>query len=190
MYIYLQGVFMGDMLLKYAVYGYRGLGRTKITRIVDLAVNVITLVAMCVMEARINEGSYTSTGGPDNALTAVILAQGLRLFKLYVCIPSYSCTLLHPVRLLITLLQKHNKQQPTTTLLPLLLLLPSPTGSSTSTTRIYSRTSFQPSFVPSSSSLAWCTSSLSLRTASFARIYRCQQQCSMQVRVFRDVREL
>jgi hypothetical protein len=81
----LQGIFMFDMLMKLSVYGYNGLGSSKLSRHAGTFINIVSLIALLVLAASrggVYGDAYTRPT-PDAALATVLLVQSLRMFKLF-----------------------------------------------------------------------------------------------------------
>ncbi len=83
----LQVVFMADSLLKFLLYGPLGIGRSRLSRAVNVSTNLSTLIAMFLLQEQIYVKG-TGSGSEDSfkpsvLLITVILTQSMRLWQLF-----------------------------------------------------------------------------------------------------------
>lgn len=83
----LEAFFLLDMLMKYAVFGYRGLGKSKLSRLCETCINLSSFVAILVVASDragvYGEAYIQDPSNPSPALSVMIIIQSLRFFKLF-----------------------------------------------------------------------------------------------------------
>ena len=83
----LEGIFLFDMFMRLAVFGYRGLGKFQLARMCETFINVASFIAILVLASE-HSGRYgiddtQDVNAPSAALTIVIIIQSMRFFKLF-----------------------------------------------------------------------------------------------------------
>jgi hypothetical protein len=89
---WLQCLFLLDFFMKYLIYGYQGVGRTKLARIGAVFINIATTISMVILIVDRN-GLYGSANINTNttlAMTIDIILQSCRFFKLFFLICDQS----------------------------------------------------------------------------------------------------